>query len=329
MHMTALFFNSAGRLRSGFRLIAFAILFFLLLSAGLLTTAALLAAVLGPRTGEFWARGLGSVVQETLILVVAIISGWICGRVLEGLPFKAVGWWPHKGWLRDFLLGSLVGGITLALAAALAFCGGGLHFSFNTTSATGISKTLVMSLGAFLLFGASEEAVFRGYPLQTMTRAHLAWVSIVLTAGFFAEAHVNNPNVVAGFTFVNTAFAGVWLAIAYLRTRSLWLPLGLHWSWNWTMGAVLGLPVSGISRITPQPLLRAAENGPHWLTGGSYGIEGGAACTVALVISTAWLWKTRTIKASEEMLALSSGENTQPRGIILKTENEPLISVTP
>jgi hypothetical protein len=162
-----------------------------------------------------------------------------------------------------------------------------------------------------------------------MVRARLAWVSIILTAGFFANAHLENPNVVAGFTFVNTALAGVWLAVAYLRTRSLWLPLGLHWSWNWTMGAVLGLPVSGISRITPQPLLQAAESGPHWLTGGSYGIEGGAACTVALIISTAWLWKTRTLKASEEMLALSSGENTQPRGIILNAEKEPLISITP
>ncbi|MDX6710374.1 MAG: protease family protein [Blastocatellia bacterium] len=329
MQMTALFFNSAGRLRSGFRLIAFTILFFLLLSAGLLATAALLAAILGPRTGEFWARGFGSVVQEGLILVVAIISSWICGRVLEGLPFKAVGWWPHKGWLRDLLLGSLAGGISLVLAAALAFCGGGLHFSFNLSPASEISKTLVTSIGAFLLFGAAEEALFRGYPLQTMVRARLAWVSIILTAGFFANAHLENPNVVAGFTFVNTALAGVWLAVAYLRTRSLWLPLGLHWSWNWTMGAVLGLPVSGISRITPQPLLRAAESGPHWLTGGSYGIEGGAACTVALIISTAWLWKTRTLKASEEMLALSSGENTQPRGIILIAEKEPLISITP
>jgi membrane protease YdiL (CAAX protease family) len=99
--------------------------------------------------------------------------------------------------------------------------------------------------------------------------------------------------VVRGFTFINTALAGIWLAVAYLRTRSLWLPFGLHWSWNWAQASLLGLPVSGISRLAPAPLLNAVNLGPDWLTGGAYGIEGGAACTIALLISTVIIWRAK------------------------------------
>src|SRR4029078_3131049 len=100
-----------------------------------------------------------------------------------------------------------------------------------------------------------------------------------------------------------TALAGVWLAIAYLRTRSLWLPLGVHWSWNWALGSVFGLPVCGIT-IVSQPLLRGKDIGPALLTGGSYGIEGGVACTVVLVLSTLFLWRTKLLSADPDLLKL-------------------------
>jgi hypothetical protein len=62
---------------------------------------------------------------------------------------------------------------------------------------------------------------------------------------------------------------------------------------------LLGLPVSGIERLAPAPLLRAINSGPDWLTGGSYGIEGGAACTIALLISTLVIWRTKLISRSD------------------------------
>jgi hypothetical protein len=121
--------------------------------------------------------------------------------------------------------------------------------------------------------------------------------------------HLDNPNVVPGFTLLNTTLAGIWLGVAYLRTRSMWFPLGVHWSWNWTMGAVLGLPVSGIDKLTPEPVMRATDAGPAWLTGGAYGIEGGAACTIALLLSTLFIWRTRLVKATPEMMELTNAEN--------------------
>src|SRR5437868_5501610 len=168
-----------------------------------------------------------------------------------------------------------------------------------------IGETLFVSILIFLFAAAAEEILFRGYVLQTLTRANIAWLGIVLTSVPFAAAHLKNPNAVPGFTFVNTALAGLWLAVAYLRTRSLWLPFGLHWSWNWAQASLLGLPVSGIERIAPAPLLKAMNAGPDWLTGGAYGIEGGAACTIALLLSTAVIWRAKLFARADVPRSIS------------------------
>jgi CAAX protease family protein len=154
----------------------------------------------------------------------------------------------------------------------------------------------------------AEEAMFRGYPLQTLTRAKLVWLGVLLTSVPFGVAHLTNPNVVPGVTFVNTVLAGLWLAVAYLRTRSLWLPWGVHWAWNWALGWFFGLPISGL-KLVSHPLLNATDQGPAWLTGGRYGIEGGVACTIAMALFTLFLWRTRWITATPELLKLTSEEN--------------------
>jgi uncharacterized protein len=114
------------------------------------------------------------------------------------------------------------------------------------------------------------------------------------------------------FTFMNTALAGLWLALAYWRTRSLWLPFGLHWGWNWTMGGVLGSPISGIREITPEPLLRFEDAGPAWIGGGEYGFEGGAACTLVLLAITLFIWRTPLLKSTPELQLYTDGENPNP-----------------
>jgi hypothetical protein len=222
-----------------------------------------------------------------------MLVGWGCGALLEDLPWRALGWSPHRGWIKNLGLGSVLGTATLFLAALLTTVTRGVHFRFDPAGPRMIGQTLAVSFLIFVFAAAAEEMVFRGYPLQTLTRARLAWLGVFLTSVPFAAVHLNNPHAVPGFTFVNTALAGVWLAVAYLRTRSLWLPLALHWSWNWAQASLLGFPVSGIERIAPAPVLQAINIGPDWLTGGAYGIEGGAACTVALLVSTMIIWRTK------------------------------------
>lgn len=287
------FLNKERQLRSGWRLAIFGVAFLICAQLTQIVLFVGISVVLRRSYGELIGGYWGIVAGHGSILFSAFFVGWACGALLEELPFRALGCAPHRGWLKNLALGSGLGTASLLLAALFATVTRGIHFRLDPAGARPIGQTLIVSLIVFVFAAAAEEMLFRGYPLQTLTRGNLAWLGILLTSVPFAVVHLRNPNVVPGFTFINTALAGLWLAVAYLRTRSLWLPLGLHWSWNWVQASLLGLPVSGIERISPAPLLKAMNAGPDWLTGGAYGIEGGAACTLALLISTVIIWRSK------------------------------------
>jgi len=319
MDLKQVFINSAGRLRSGWRLLIFVLLLVVLsIFFGAVTRKAFELLVHFAPSSRV-ARYLENFIFRMIFLLVALLAGFICTRFLEGLPWRALGLWFHARWAHDFLLGSVIGIVSLALATAIATAGGGLSFTISPRAAlVQVLQTLAFSALLFIFAALAEEALFRGYPLQTLTRANLAWLAVFLTSVPFAAIHLRNPNVAAGFTFINTALAGVWLAVAYLRTRSLWFPLGVHWAWNWALGSLFGLPVSGINDLAPHPLLRGTDLGPAWLTGGSYGIEGGLACTITLIVSTIFILRTRLVTATPEMKTLTSQEN--PARLVRKAE---------
>jgi len=308
-YLRQLFFNDAGRLRSGWRFGIFVGVFFILAfgATQIVRTIYALVQNFGPalQPGE----RVADLISRFLLLFLALAAGYICARLLEGLPWRSLGLTLHSHWLRDLIVGSAIGLVSLALATAIAFAGGGLQFSFSVAGASFVLVTLLSSMVLFFVAALAEEALFRGYPLQTFTRAQLVWLGILVTSLPFAVVHLDNPNAGKVLAFANTAFAGVWLAVAYLRTRSLWFPLGVHWGWNWALGALFGLPVSGITEIAPHPVLVGSDLGPAWLTGGSYGIEGGLACTFGLVVSTIFIWKTGLVSATDELKRMTSQEN--------------------
>lgn len=315
MDTRQLFFDDQDHLRSGWRLSVFVVAFYICSTLGLILLLGALGLVLRRPIAELANSQWLFMCGHGSILLSATLVGWGCGRLFEGLPFRALGCSLRPGWLTDLGIGTALGAASLLLAALLATAARGVHFSIDPVSAGSIGKTLAVSALVFVFAAAAEEILFRGYPLQTLTRANLAWLGVFLTSVPFAAAHLYNPHVVPGITFLNTALAGVWLAAAYLRTRRLWLPLGLHWSWNWVQASLLGLPVSGIDRIAPAPLLHAINSGPDWLTGGAYGIEGGAACTIALLVSTAVIWRWKQISPGSVPTDRSSFNNFQKQTV--------------
>jgi len=316
--MSKIFINEFGRLRSGWRLGIFVATFIAItiLLTTVLRIAYFLLREVTPALPH--ARFLAEMIFRTSLLISALGAGYLCARFLEGLPWRSLGLTFHRGWLRDLLIGSAVGLATLVVAVAIAIKG--LGFSFNPEGSSSILKSMI-GWGVLLFVAAlAEEAMFRGYGLQTLSRAKLAWLGVLLTSVPFGLVHLTNPNVVPGVTFANTALAGIWLAMAYLRTRSLWLPLGVHWVWNWALGGVFGLPISGL-RMVSYPLLEAQDSGPKWLTGGNYGIEGGVACTIALILFTVFLWRTSLVSATAELKQMTSEENPK--------RAEPVLSIRP
>lgn len=281
-------------LRSGWRFGVFSALF-LVAGVFLSGVAFVLTSPLDIQTGPGSSAFLFT--NGLLMTAAALLIGWLCASRLEGLPFSSLGASFSSGWLQNLVIGSLLGAATLSLAIAIAWAFGGVSFSVNAAGSSAIIQTMLLSFAVFAAAGAAEEALFRGYIFQTFDRSRLTLFAVVLTSLLFATVHNANPNA-SVFSWCNTFLAGIWFAVAYLRTRDLWFATGLHVMWNWMQGAFFGIEVSGLRELVPAPLLIETDSGPAWLTGGSYGIEGGIACTAALLISTALIWFVPGLKRS-------------------------------
>src|SRR5262247_2605767 len=255
----------------------------------------------------------GMILTYAVMFAWGVTVSWICLRFLERMKLSALGFALRGSWFGDILKGCVISGVMIASVIALQVAGGGSRLSFNPilhreqgginwAGARTVAAEMASSLVLLILAAAFEELIFRGYAFQTLLRGAPAVVPILLFSIYFGWAHWNNPNRTL-FSTANTALAGVWLSIAYLRTRNLWFPTALHFTWNWTMGVFFGIPISGL-RIE-RPLLVTSSVGPVWLTGGSYGSEGGAAATLVLIVAIAVIWRARGSGVSSEMNAAS------------------------
>ncbi len=186
MTIQEILLNRAGRLRSGWRLAVYAFLLYLGIRFFAALVITFLSFILGSSAAAILSGSWGFLVQAFIVLVPATLIGWACGKFLEDLPPRALGWGFHRGWLKDLLLGSVIGTVSLVLAAMIPVVTGGLRFTINGPWLfETVGRTLLSSAPIFILAAAWEEAIFRGYPLQTMARAHLAWVAVIITSIIF------------------------------------------------------------------------------------------------------------------------------------------------
>ncbi|HME32634.1 MAG TPA: CPBP family intramembrane glutamic endopeptidase [Terriglobales bacterium] len=191
-----------------------------------------------------------------------------------------------KGWNRQFVIGCIVGLALTALAVLpIAIWGNAsftLHLGFRFLPRDA-AALFVLLVGAL-----AEELMFRGYPFQHLEEGIGAAGAIAVFSVLFGAVHLSNPGA-SVWGLINTVLIAILLAIAYLRTRALWLPWGIHFGWNATLGFVCGLPVSGLRIFNV--VVRTSVAGPKWLTGDSYGIEASATGTFAVLVGLVIVWK--------------------------------------
>lgn len=325
-----IFMNDEGELRSGWRVLVFFFVF--ILSASLLTGLIKLFATLFPSLGFLKVEPSDSealtsgkliyfFVTNLITLAAAIVASALCARVLERRSFGSVGFMRHRRWLRDFGLGSVMGAASLAIAVGIAAIAKATTFDVQTRGAARLASGLLIVLLFFLIAGATEELIFRGFPFQALVHNLGGATAVAITSVFFGLAHLTNPSASAIST-INTILAGIWLGLAYLMTRSLWLATALHYSWNVAMVLIFGLPVSGFTTLNQLAWLRGSEGGPGWISGGSYGPEGGVAATAALILSTLAIWKSGLFAPSEEMLVAVKHGKPRPKSVRITPEDQ-------
>lgn len=187
---------------------------------------------------------------------------------------------PRQRAAHDLLLGALISTLMIGVAVGTIAVAGGYTFQFHLTAVTWRKLAEILVL---LVFGATyEELSFRGYAFQNLTKSVGPIASIATFSVWFGAVHLMNPHSggILSWSFVNTIGVGALFAVAYLRTQSLWMPIGMHFGWNFALGTLFGLPVSGLDYFAV--LIHGKAIGPKWLTGGYYGLE--ASATGAAVI---------------------------------------------
>jgi membrane protease YdiL (CAAX protease family) len=207
-------------------------------------------------------------------------------RVFDRQPLVSVGL--EISSLRARELGQgLVAGLLLVESTIVCEWAIGL-VTIQTYSApdSPLGWTLTLTTVVLLVSAAAEELLFRGYPFQRLVEGAGRLVAIGISSAVFGWLHLQNPSATA-LSAANTILAGILLALAYLRTRALWFPIGIHFSWNWAM-ALSGFPVSGID-VMAMPWRAIPASRAVWLHGGDYGPEGGVIATGALLAGIVWL----------------------------------------
>lgn len=121
-----------------------------------------------------------------------------------------------------------------------------------------------------IISGVSEELIFRGLLFRVVEESLGSWLALAISALIFGLLHLANPNATLWGGIAIAIEAGVMLAAAYMYTRRLWLPIGIHFAWNFTQGAIFGVAVSGNEA---KGLLQSTLSGPSLLSGGDFGAE--------------------------------------------------------
>lgn len=115
--------------------------------------------------------------------------------------------------------------------------------------------------------------MMRGYILQELMGKFSTTASVIVSSIIFTALHAGAllHSDLALVGALNIFGASILLSLAYLATRTLWLPIGVHFGWNFAQGPLLGINVSGFdfgADWHPVTL-----SGPEMMTGGSFGFE--------------------------------------------------------
>jgi len=247
-----------------------------------------------------------------LFELLALLGAFkVLTRVFERKPLGVLGLAFHPCWVKELCLGLGIGGTMIALVGGAEALLGLARFAPNPLPA---KAELACGSWLFLFLSISatnEELVFRGYPFQKLVESLGPPGAVAVSSACFGLAHLGNSHH-TWISTVNTMLVGVPFSIAYLRTRSLWMPVGMHFTWNFLQGFVFGLPVSGY-KFYPS-LLEVRVHGATWLTGSNYGPEGGVLSTVAFVGAGICLFLSPRIRISERMKELVFGPSLDTAG---------------
>jgi membrane protease YdiL (CAAX protease family) len=232
----------------------------------------------------------------TLVLDILIltITTWVARRFLDRRPFSSLGLTLNRSAWFDFATGFLISAFQFSMIYLLTTAMGWSQFqswAWENENIGAVIGKIFLLLVIFLGVAYREELLSRGYQLQNLAQGSNLPLAVVISSFIFSLLHISNPNV-SVMAVLGLLVSGLFLAYGYIRTKALWLPIGLHLGWNFFEGTIFGFPVSGMTDFS---LIQQQINGPEWITGGAFGPEAGLLLLPPLLIG-AYLIKIYTSK---------------------------------
>lgn len=207
-------------------------------------------------------------------------------RRAEGVPLGAIGIGRDRPWIRHLIGGTILGGLLIGIAwLVFELCG---WQTYRETFSLSPRRVIHLAIAALycLVTAVHEEAVCRGYAFQALYRRR-PLAAIIVFGLLFAGIHTFSDGGTEPLALLNLFVAHLLFVAAFLRTRSLWLPIGLHAGWNFVEAFILGMPISG--RI-PKGLVITTTTEPNLWTGHAFGPEGGLLVTIILAAGGIGFW---------------------------------------
>ncbi len=224
--------------------------------------------------------GLGVLVASTIGLFgTGLAANLLTMRIFDRRPLADIGLGTTAGAGRNFGLGLLFGGGSAALMLLAPLLAGTGHLVLKQESSFSWGSLLFYL--AILVFGASgEELIFRGYAFQILIQRIGPYATVLPLGVLFGLGHSWNPSATP-LGIVNTILWGILFGFVFLRSRDLWLPIGLHYGWNAVL-PLFGVNLSGLTIEVTRYVYRW-DLSPVW-SGGAYGPEGGLLTTIFVVV---------------------------------------------
>ena len=217
------------------------------------------------------------------VLFSAFSANWLALRIYENRRVVELGFWWNRASAENLAWGLIGGALSAGLVLLPPLVVGAAHLA-RTPADDSSAGTIIFVMALLAAGAAGEELFFRGYGFQLLLAALGPYATILPVGVLFALLHGSNPGA-SWFSTANTAGFGILFGYAYLRSRDLWLPIGLHFGWNFTL-PLFGADVSGLKmKVTGYELTWTAG---HWWSGGDYGPE--ASLLTSAVLFLLWYY---------------------------------------
>lgn len=198
-------------------------------------------------------------------------------RHVNSLGFKT------KNPIRSYFTGFIIGLFTITTVIMVLVFTRMITFQYSTIDNSLIIINIVILALGWIIQSASEEIAIRGWLIPSLAKNCTPFSAIFITAIIFGILHLFSEGVTL-LSFINLVLSGVFFAIYVIVDRNIWGVCGLHFAWNFALGNIYGLPVSGFYN-NGDHIFKIEGIGYNFITGGSFGPEGGLVTTIILLIA--------------------------------------------